>query len=142
MVSLDKRSIVQVVALIGLLVLCLTIILYLTNIIGGETTLFSYLFPSLKELFSSESGKIIFYSMNSCPHCQKFQPEWEKLVARVTDDGISTQKFTVDEDREEIEKANVTGFPTIRVHMNGKEIEYEGARTSDAIVSFIQGLKK
>ena len=75
------------------------------------------------------------------PHCKKFQPEWEKLVARVADEGVVTQKFTVDDDREEVEKAKVDGFPTIRIHVNGKEIEYEGERTADAIWAFAKNLK-
>jgi thiol-disulfide isomerase/thioredoxin len=118
------------------------IVLYMTNVLGGENSLFAYLFPSLKEFFSSnEQTRITFYSMNSCPYCKKFQPEWERLVARVNDEGIVTQKFTVDDDPEEIETAKVDGFPTIRIHMNGKEIEYEGERTSDAIWKFVSGLK-
>jgi len=140
--KIEKTSALQALMLIGILVLCLMIILYLTNVLGGEKSFFAYLFPGLKERFSGgEPMRIIFYSMNSCPHCKKFQPEWEKLVARVADEGVVTQKFTVDDDREEVEKAKVDGFPTIRIHVNGKEIEYEGERTADAIWAFAKNLK-
>lgn len=139
-----SSSMAQIVILLIMLLILTGIVLRFTNVLGGESSFFRYLFPSLTEFFSngeSATTRIVFYSMNSCPYCKKFQPEWEKLVARVTDEGIVTQKFTVDDDAEEVEKAKVDGFPTVRIHMNGKEIEYEGERTADAIYTFVSGLK-
>ena len=73
--KIEKTSALQALMLIGILVLCLMIILYLTNVLGGEKSFFAYLFPGLKERFSGgEPMRIIFYSMNSCPTARSSNP--------------------------------------------------------------------
>jgi thiol-disulfide isomerase/thioredoxin len=79
--------------------------------------------------------KIEYYTMNGCPHCQRFNPEWEKLVELAKKEGIETVKYDAREDRDKVSAAGVDGFPTIRIVRNGKAVVYEGARKADAILA-------
>ena len=84
------------------------------------------------------------YSMVGCGHCDKFQPEWEKLNkdhpnGTSLKDGsiLSLNKYsTGDPDGlQHINDAGITGFPTITILYYGTStpITYSGPRTADAL---------
>lgn len=85
-----------------------------------------------------------FYSMVGCGHCEKFQPEWEKLI-KDHPNGTSLKNGSIlklnkystgnDEDTKIINEAGITGFPTITILYFGSStaITYSGPRTADAL---------
>jgi thiol-disulfide isomerase/thioredoxin len=104
---------------------------YLKN---GESFFGSFVKGEMNEGFNS-GIKIEYYTMNGCPHCQKFNPEWEKLVEMAKAEKIETVKYDARENRDKVAEAGVDGFPTIRIVRNGKAKVYEGARKADAILA-------
>jgi hypothetical protein len=57
---------------------------------------------------------------------------WNKIVKTL---GKKTAvSYEADQNPREIEKANVMGFPTIKISKNGNTYDYKGSRTYDAII--------
>lgn len=78
--------------------------------------------------------KIILYHVKWCGHCVRFQPVWEDLKQKVKEHNITLETYEADANPEEIKKANIKGFPTIKITKNGKEYDYSGDRTANAIM--------
>jgi len=80
---------------------------------------------------------VIYYEMDSCEHCQKFKPEWDRFVAAAfvsTKPAITTEVIPSTDAR--VQAASITGFPTITID----GAMYSGARTSSALMKHIKGL--
>lgn len=84
---------------------------------------------------------IVFYSMAGCPHCIDFQNEWDKLEKMVDEKYkgiIQTKKYERFENSDEIKKAKVVSFPTIKVYKGDKVIEYDKDRKAESILDFVK----
>jgi len=83
---------------------------------------------------------VLFYA-DWCPHCQHFKPEWEKLSNVLKNSPFDTIDFEQKRDPAEIERNQVTGFPTIRIYPDGYPSDnfqvYKGERTADAILQYL-----
>jgi thiol-disulfide isomerase/thioredoxin len=86
--------------------------------------------------------KVQLFYANWCGHCNKFKPEWEQFKKLADGDNIKHEEYEADKDKQKVDEANVSGFPTIRITMNGNTEDYNGERTADAILSFVKGDKK
>lgn len=80
-----------------------------------------------------DGSKLVLYKSSSCPHCIKMMPEWNKVVKNAAVLGLTVQTVDAVEDPEDVEAANVTSFPTIKLYKDGKILEYSGERTATAI---------
>ena len=89
--------------------------------------------PKQKEGFGGQK-EIIFFTMETCPHCQKFDPEWEKF-AKTTN--MKNQKISAKSGHELINKMGVSGYPTVIImHGNEKVDTFKGPRTEDGLQQF------
>jgi thiol-disulfide isomerase/thioredoxin len=85
------------------------------------------------------------YYMNGCPHCERIMPDYRKFVA-AGQFAVNGKKTTVRALEQgdpaaapELESNNVSGFPTfILSTADGKNIEYQGERTIEAMKDFIK----
>ena len=92
-----------------------------------------------QENFESGQTTVRLFSVDWCPHCQKFEPEWAKLKKK----GPSECKYIkIDGDAKPnlLKKYNVESYPTIIIENNGELKEYEGERTSAAIIGHLNNL--
>jgi len=96
----------------------------------------AYMRKKYIEKFSSNTTVTFFY-MNGCPHCVDFEPEWDIFVANPPP-GVSTEKHEAKEDI--TQKKGISGFPTIIITKDGKDITYPGARKAEALTKYIAGL--
>jgi len=73
-----------------------------------------------------------------CGHCQRFKPEWEELQKTYNE----VQYKTIDsENKEQLSKYEFKGFPSIFLEINDNPksyIEYNGTRTKEQIIKFIE----
>jgi hypothetical protein len=84
--------------------------------------------------------KLMFFAMESCPHCVQFKPEWSKFSKEAKK---SMPKVCVSEhssDDKLTEKYDVHGYPTVIFEnvKTGKRKEYDGPRTSAGLVQFVK----
>lgn len=82
---------------------------------------------------------VAYYTLNGCPHCTAFNPEWSAFVKQAaTVPGLTTAKYDARENSDAVEKAGVEGFPTIIITKNGESYTYEGVRKADALMTEVK----
>lgn len=87
---------------------------------------------------------IELYYANWCGHCQKFKPVWDEMVkmGEKGDNkmkGITMKEYNADTEpgQKQIKKEDIHGYPTIIITINGDKEEYNGSRTIDDILAYI-----
>ena len=102
-----------------------------------------FLFRKVRERFESK-GTVTLYYMKGCGHCEKFKDEWEKFKIMAADKGnVATASKEAGSDREAVEAAGVTGFPTIRyTDPSGKSTDYQGDRTAIALSTWVDSQQR
>tara|TARA_B100000795_G_scaffold263311_1_gene242314 strand:- start:4282 stop:4728 length:447 start_codon:yes stop_codon:yes gene_type:complete len=102
--------------------------------------LYYFNFNNKKENFNILTPELLYFSSENCGHCTKFNETWEKIK----DKDIIKQKFVdgTPEFKELEDKFNITHFPTILLVNADKHIEYDGERTEDNIVKWLNNNKK
>jgi thiol-disulfide isomerase/thioredoxin len=81
-----------------------------------------------------------YYFLPTCGWCQKFNPTWEKMQIEAKNQGMSIQfkKINGEEAAAEVEAKGIQGFPTLRLEIHGKDLEYDGERSVEAILAFVK----
>ena len=74
-----------------------------------------------------------------CGHCKSFAPEYEKAAKQIKQDGKPYVLANLDATahKKAAEKHGVTGFPTVKLFINGNPIDYNADRTAEAVITFI-----
>jgi protein disulfide isomerase len=75
-----------------------------------------------------------------CGHCKKLAPEYEKAANKLKPQNIKLAKIDATEEKDLASKFNVKGFPTLIWFEEGKEMEYDGTRTSDGIIEWVNSM--
>jgi thioredoxin-related protein len=85
-----------------------------------------------------DNYKFVFFKMDSCGHCQKLQPEWDKLKKWYSQQGGNLELLEVSPDDELTRQHNVSSYPTLILLKNDeKEKEFNG-RTFEKLKDFIE----
>lgn len=66
-----------------------------------------------KVLDDTEHGSLVFFYMPGCGHCKKLKPEFEKVATYMPIDHPNVNFFTIDGTQNEVEQAEVSGYPTL-----------------------------
>ena len=94
-------------------------------------------FRAKREGFENGAGKVLYFYMPECGHCQKFNPEWEKLQKMVNEKRapltLNKVDGTDDANKDLVNQYNVKGFPTIILEFGNKSSVYDGERTASAV---------
>ena len=96
----------------------------------------------VSEGFQGSGLSVVICKSDQCGHCKKAAPEFQKLLAAspitLSNGTQATVKILdAEQDKEEMKKYNVRGYPTTLV-INGSEItDYPGERTYEAVVEFL-----
>jgi hypothetical protein len=96
----------------------------------------------MSEGFQGAGPSVVICKSDRCGHCKKAAPEFQKMVAASPITLANGTQATVkildaEQDKEEMKKYNVRGYPTILI-VSGSEItDYPGERTYDAVVEFL-----
>ena len=81
---------------------------------------------------------ILFYAP-WCGHCKAFAPEYSKIADAIKEQGIKvvTARVNAEENDVTSQLNNIEGFPTLKLYVDNEISEYEGDRTVDKVLSFI-----
>ena len=95
-----------------------------------------------KEGFENQTSKCIFFGVDWCPHCVKAKPIFEELGPTQTIGGHVVQMEIINPETDENpykDRVKVSGYPTV-VFLDGEGnvTEYEGPRTREGFLSFLQ----
>ena len=97
-----------------------------------------------KEFFQSNEDSLYFFNVDWCGHCKAAKPEWGKFVSMAKNNKILKRVKLVDADGDDernsklLEKFGVSAYPTFVLQKGGEGIEYQGNRTADGLLSFVQ----
>ena len=91
------------------------------------------------KIMSSDKPCIIFFYAPWCGHCKTAKPEFEKLMQMAKG---KAHMIDCDAHQDIAQKYDVKGFPTIRYYpkgpKNGNPREYQGNRTAEDMMDFMQ----
>jgi thiol-disulfide isomerase/thioredoxin len=87
---------------------------------------------------SNKNVIVQLYFAEWCGHCKAFKPEWEKLKHKLEGKRYKHEEYESDENPQKIEEENIRGFPTIRIIIDNKKVDYNGKRTAEEIINFIE----
>ena len=94
-----------------------------------------FLYNNKSENMDNSNTKPILslYYAEWCGHCKNVMPIWNKL----SNNKVLCKKYDCDKNKNICEANNVTGFPTILLHLSDKVIKYNGDRSYDDLNNFI-----
>jgi glutaredoxin len=115
------------------------------NYIKNGKTFFESLFPGMLPAEGFENGgavKVDYYTLDGCPHCVAFNPEWAKFETDAKSSKspvIQAKKYEARANREAVQAAGVEGFPTVMITKpGGATYTYEGSRTAKALMEEVK----
>ena len=126
-----KRSLGKPDTLIPLLVLALVLFFFWPHI-----QRFFNRVLGVFEGFEGGGKELVLFHWNSCGHCKKMMPEWDKFAAKGT---FPTRKVEKD-DGEDLSQYDINGYPTILLldsSTKSKIALYEGQRTAKAFEAWV-----
>jgi len=96
----------------------------------------------VNEGFQSAGPSVVICKADWCGHCKKAAPEFQKLSSAspitLSNGTQATVKILdADQDKEEVKKYNVKGYPSILVVNGSATTEYPGERTYDGVIQFL-----
>lgn len=90
-----------------------------------------------KEFFKNKrSTRLEYYSMDDCPHCNKFKSTWTKIKNRGDIITSTMRPSNINYDKK-IDRYNINEFPHIqKINPNGKVIKYNGDLNYNSIINW------
>jgi glutaredoxin len=133
---LTSKAMLIIVLIFGIIIFTMLMVFTARFFLTGKTV-FHDGAPDVKtvEMFEGAGVSVDYYTLNGCPHCTAFNPEWAKFEVEAKKKGIQTAKYEAREHRDKIAEAGVDGFPTIMITKHGKRYVYEGPRKADALLA-------
>lgn len=87
---------------------------------------------------SSKKPELYLFKADWCGHCKNFKTHWNSLQHNTTlKNKIKFVTVDSNEDANEIKQWKIQGYPTIILKNGSNAMEYNGERTSDKIIEFI-----
>jgi thiol-disulfide isomerase/thioredoxin len=95
---------------------------------------------------STKSAEVLMFYTDWCPHCISAKPEWNKFKEKYKNTPVKGYQLTFNdvnctkesaESERLMEKYSVDGFPTIKLVVNGKTINFDAKPTEENLTTFV-----
>ena len=81
---------------------------------------------------------LIFYYVDWCGHCKNFKDTWAKLEQNEKLlKTVNLEKINCEEQEDIAKEEGIEGFPTIKLYVDNKVLDYEGDRTEQSLINFV-----
>ena len=90
----------------------------------------------LDTLIKKKEPVLVLYYANWCHYCQDFKPEWNNLVKKCKVDTAELESSDSHLSKET--HHTVTSYPTLKLYVNGKTVNYDEQRSVANIEKFIK----
>jgi len=94
----------------------------------------------------SSDAELMFFHVDWCPHCKTALPEWEKIKKEYNNKKINGHRilfleYNCTEETEEttkkIETYKIEGYPTIKLKIDGRVIEFDAKVNKENMEQFL-----
>jgi protein disulfide-isomerase A1 len=92
---------------------------------------------NFQEALETQQNIMVEFYAPWCGHCKQLAPHYAE-AAKTLQGEVPVAKVDCTVEKEICGEQQVRGFPTLKFFQSGKPVEYQGARTAEAIVSFIR----
>ena len=95
---------------------------------------------------NGSDAELMLFHVDWCPHCKTALPEWEKLKQEYANKKVNGHKiifleYNCTEETEEIAKKmetyKIEGFPTIKLKVDGRVIEFDAKVSQSNLEQFL-----
>jgi protein disulfide-isomerase A5 len=95
-------------------------------------------------IYPKNDNVLVLFYAPWCHWCNKMKPEWRLLAdhMRATNSQVKVGAVNCDTYPEIATALSIDGFPTICLFTGNKKIEYNGERTKDALIKFLDAETK
>ena len=139
--SVTQNKNIMLILFLTSLFICLAVYVYLYYIRNRINP--SYV--ENKELIQQEDNneaELFYFYTNWCPYCKKAEPEWEKLKSEYKNKTINGttvyfKEIDCEKDEATAEQYKINSYPTIKLVVNGKIIEYDAKPNYETLVEFL-----
>lgn len=107
----------------------------------GKTESFDGPSESKDSKDSSKGSKLVFLYMNGCGWCEKFKPQWDTFsstyAASLATNKIELGYYERNDERAKQYDGHAKGYPTVLLVKSDKVTVFEGDRTPEGLVAFL-----
>jgi thiol-disulfide isomerase/thioredoxin len=92
---------------------------------------------------TAKTADLYFFYTTWCPHCKTAKPIWNAFKSEIGDNLVNGAKINFievdcDKDTATSEKFDVKGFPTIKMVVGNKVIEYDAKPSKENLMEFVK----
>ncbi|XP_020095379.1 protein disulfide isomerase-like 1-4 [Ananas comosus] len=93
---------------------------------------------NFSEFLASRRHVMVEFYAPWCMHCQALTPEYAAAATALRGEDVALAKVDATEENDLAQRYEIQGFPTVLFFVDGVHRDYPGARSRDAIVTWIK----
>lgn len=110
--------------------------LCLFSVFGEEEATLNLSQANFAETIANNNYVLAMFYAPWCGHCKTLKPEYE-IAAQKTKGKYVLAKVDCTVEKDLCGQYSIRGYPTVKFFKNGNQLEYDGARNADGIISWL-----